>query len=59
MLLQIRARFPWVKILLKADSNSARDGLMAWCEVNRVDFLIGLARNARLVDHIDVDLAWA
>jgi hypothetical protein len=32
---------------------------MAWCEANKVDFLFGLARNARLVDHIHVDRAWA
>jgi hypothetical protein len=56
---QIRARWPRVKILLRADSGFARDALMAWCEANRVDFLFGLARNARLVDHIHVDLAWA
>jgi hypothetical protein len=48
-----------VKILLRADSGFARDELMAWCEANKVDFLFGLARNARLVDHIHVDLAWA
>jgi len=48
-----------VKILLRADSGVARDELMAWCEATKVDFLFGLARNARLVDHIHVDLAWA
>jgi hypothetical protein len=30
---------------------------MHWCENNRVDFLFGLARNARLVDEIYVELA--
>jgi hypothetical protein len=28
---------------------------MAWCEANKVDFLFGLARNSRLVDHIHGD----
>ena len=32
---------------------------MAWCERNRVDFVFGLARNARLVDEIYVELAQA
>ena len=32
---------------------------MAWCEVNRVDYLFGLARNPRLVEHIHIELAWA
>jgi hypothetical protein len=48
----IRARWPRVRILLRADSGFARETLMAWCEANRVDYLFGLARNARLVDEI-------
>lgn len=44
---QIRARWPRVRILLRADSGFAREGLMAWCEHNRVDFVFGLARNPR------------
>lgn len=56
---QLRARWPRVRILLRADSGFAREALMAWCEQNRVDFLFGLARNARLVEEIAIDLAWA
>jgi hypothetical protein len=56
---QIRARWPRVRILLRADSGFAREALMAWCEQNRVDFLFGLARNPRLVEEIAIDLAWA
>jgi hypothetical protein len=41
---QIRARWPRVKILLRADSGFARDELMAWCEANAIDYLFGLAR---------------
>lgn len=29
------------------------------CETNKVDYLFGLARNARLVEHIEADLWWA
>jgi AraC-like DNA-binding protein len=54
---QIRARWPRVRILLRADSGFAREALMAWCEQNHVDFVFGLARNARLVDEIYVELA--
>ena len=32
---------------------------MAWCEVNRVDFLFGLAGNSRLVGEIGAELAQA
>ena len=45
---RIRARWPRTRILLRADSGFARDELMAWCEANRVDYVFGLARNARL-----------
>jgi hypothetical protein len=48
-----------VRVLLRADSGFAREALMAWCEANRVDFVFGLARNARLVEEIFIDLAWA
>jgi hypothetical protein len=56
---QIRARWPRVRILLRADSGFARDALMAWCEGNRVDFVFGLARNERLVAEIAVALIQA
>jgi Transposase DDE domain group 1 len=56
---QIRAHWPRVKILLRADSGFARDELMAWCEANAVDYVFGLARNERLVGAIAEDLAAA
>jgi hypothetical protein len=56
---RVRARWPRVRVLLRADSGFAREALMAWCEANRVDFVFGLARNARLVEEIFIDLAWA
>lgn len=56
---QVRARWPRVRILLRADSGFAREALMAWCETNRVDYLFGLARNARLEAEIAAELAEA
>jgi len=56
---QIRRRWPKTRILLRADSGFAREALMAWCEANRVDFVFGLARNARLVAEIAVELQQA
>jgi len=56
---QIRARWPYVRILLRADSGFAREAMMAWCEANRVDYVFGLARNARLVAMIEEELAAA
>jgi hypothetical protein len=46
-----------VRIILRADSGFARESLMTWCEHNRIDYLFGLARNQRLVDHIAIELA--
>jgi hypothetical protein len=56
---QIRARWPRVEILLRADSGFARDELMSWCEAHAVDYVFGLARNERLVGAIADDLAAA
>ncbi len=56
---QIRERWPWVRIVLRADSGFARDALMAWCEDNSVDYIFGLARNTRLVGEIADELASA
>ena len=53
---RIRARWPRTRILLRADSGFARDDLMTWCEANGVDFVLGLARNERLVAKIAADL---
>jgi hypothetical protein len=43
----------------RGDSGFCREELMSWCEVNRVDFLFGLARNPRLVGQIDAELTQA
>ena len=49
---QIRQRWPKVWIVLRADSGFCRDALLAWCESTRVDYVIGLAKNARLKEKI-------
>src|SRR4051812_2449538 len=53
---QIRRRWPKTRILLRGDSCFAREVLMAWCEVNRVDYVFGLARNARLEETVKAEL---
>lgn len=45
---QIRARWPEVRIILRADSGFCREELMAWCETQGVHYLFGFARNPRL-----------
>jgi hypothetical protein len=53
---QIRAGWPTVRIILRADSGFAREALMAWCEANGVDFIFGLAKNGRLSRAIGAEL---
>jgi len=49
---QIRRRWSEVQIIVRGDSGFTRDDLMAWCEDHDVDYILGLARNARLVRSI-------
>jgi hypothetical protein len=49
---RIRAHWPEVRILLRADSGFTRDNLMTWCEQNDIDYLFGLAKNNRLITEI-------
>jgi hypothetical protein len=46
---RIRETWPDVEIVLRADSGFCRDYLMRWCEANGVDYVFGLAKNARLL----------
>jgi Transposase DDE domain group 1 len=45
---QIRAVWPEVRIVVRGDSGFCREELMAWCETEGVDYLLGLAKNERL-----------
>lgn len=49
---RLRPRWPRVRILVRGDSGFARDELMAWCEAYGVDYVFGLAKNARLCRYI-------
>jgi hypothetical protein len=46
---QIRAKWPGVRIILRADSGFCRERMMSWCEAHGVDYVFGLAKNQRLV----------
>jgi len=48
----IRHKWPLVKILLRGDSGFCRDELMRWCEAHGVKYLLGLAKNKRLLKRI-------
>lgn len=46
---KIRESWPDTRIIVRADSGFCREDLMAWCETHDVFFILGLARNERLV----------
>ncbi len=48
----IRRSWPRVRIVLRADSGFAREELMRWREETQIDYVFGLARNARLEKRI-------
>jgi hypothetical protein len=56
---QLRAAWPTVRITLRADSGFCRDALMTWAEAHAVDYVFGLAKNARLIALIPDELAAA
>jgi hypothetical protein len=56
---QLRTQWTRTKITLRADSGFCREEIMVWCERNGVDYVLGLARNDRLVEMIQVELGLA
>ena len=56
---RIRQRWPAVKIVLRGDSGFCREKLMAWCEREGLDYILGLAQNARLKKQIEAAMAQA
>ena len=48
----VRAHWPKVEILLRADSHYAAPEVFDWCRANRVDWVFGLARNPVLSRHV-------
>jgi len=49
----IRATWPRVEILLRADSHYTAPEVLDWCRANRVDWVLGLAPNAVLRRHVE------
>src|SRR6266576_3952757 len=53
---QIRSVWSGVRIVVRGDSGFCREELMAWCEAEGVDYLLGLAKNERLKAAIKKEL---
>ena len=55
----IRIRWPDTRIIIRGDSGFCREHIMLWCELNEVDYVLGLAKNQRLKREIAVELEQA
>ena len=53
---RIHERWPHTRIVVRGDSGFARDEIMTWCESHGVYYLLGLARNTRLLKKIGKEL---
>ncbi len=50
---QLRANWPRVEVLLRADSHYCGPEVLRWCRANRVDYLLGVAPTSTLRRHIE------
>jgi len=55
----IRSRWPDVRIMIRGDCDFCRAHIMAWCECNDVDYVLGLAKNNRLKREIAAQMQQA
>ncbi len=47
---RLRQAWPKVKILFRGDSGFCRHRMFEWCEKNRLFYIVGIAKNNRLLD---------
>ena len=47
---RLRKAWPKVKIIFRADSGFCRHHMFEWCEKNGVGYIVGIAKNNRLLD---------
>jgi hypothetical protein len=46
----LRRVWPAVRIVFRGDSGFCRHRMLRWCEGHEVDYIVGIAKNARLLD---------
>ena len=56
---RLREAWPQVRIMVRGDSGFCNDELMVWCEAEGIDYVLGLAKNARLKKRIAREMAAA
>jgi len=53
---RIRESWPDTRIVVRADSGFCREWLMSWCEGEKVEYVLGIAKNERLTAKIESEL---
>ena len=56
---QLRRHWPNTRIGIRGDSGFCRESILRWCEDNGIDYVLGLARNKRLVRAIGAQMRQA
>lgn len=46
---KLRQKWPRVKIVFRGDSGFCKHKMLDWCEKNKVDYIIGIGKNSRLL----------
>ena len=46
----LRQKWPKVKIIFRGDSGFCRQKMLNWCDKNEVKYIVGLAKNPRLLE---------
>ena len=54
---RIQKRWPGVAIWLRGDSGFCRDELLAWCEAQGVEYVLGIAQDPRLKRSLELERA--
>ncbi|AJY52969.1 hypothetical protein KO116_P100214 (plasmid) [Halomonas sp. KO116] len=52
----IRQYWPDTRIVLRGDSHFCRPQMLNWCDRHHVDYIVGIAKNNRLLKEVDVPM---
>jgi Transposase DDE domain group 1 len=56
---KLRSAWPGVRIIVRGDSGFCREEVMSYCESHEIDYVLGLAKNSRLIEAISPEMAQA
>ena len=57
---KLKSAWPGVRIIVRGDSGFCREEIMSYCEgESQIEYVLGLAKNSRLIKQIDTEMAQA